>query len=142
METISLAQSDEDVLACFDVMHQLRPHLLKEEFVGIIREMMAGGYQLAFIKEGGLVVSVAGFRVARSLWMGKHLYVDDLVSDQNTRSRGHGDALVAWLTDLAKSQGCRFLHLDSGVQRADAHRFYMKQGMSISCFHFQKSLED
>lgn len=142
MKKVSLAQSDDDVLACFDVMHQLRPYLLKEEFIDTIREMMVGGYQLAFIKEGDQVMSIAGFRVARNLWMGKHLYVDDLVSDQNARSQGHGDALMAWLTDLAKNQGCRFLHLDSGVQRADAHRFYMKQGMSISCFHFQKSLED
>ena len=142
MSNVQLATSDADILACFEVMHQLRPHLLKEDFVDTIRDMMAGGYQLADIKEGDRVVAVAGFRVARNLWMGKHLYVDDLVSDQHTRSRGHGDALIAWLSDFAKSQACRFLHLDSGVQRVDAHRFYMKQGMGISCFHFQKSLED
>ncbi len=28
------------------------------------------------------------------------------------------------------------MHLDSGIQRKDAHRFYEREGMSITSFHF------
>lgn len=28
------------------------------------------------------------------------------------------------------------VHLDSGVQRAQAHRFYFREGMTVNCFYF------
>lgn len=140
IEMVKLATTDDEIMACFDVMSQLRTHLKRDEFLATIREMMAGGYQLAYIMDNDKVISNAGFRIAHSLYMGRHLYVDDLISDQKSRSHGHGHILMTWLTELAKSKDCKFVHLDSGVQRADAHRFYLNQGMRISCFHFEKEV--
>jgi len=37
-------------------------------------------------------------------------------------------------------EGCGRLQLDSGVQRADAQRFYFREGMSISAYHFSKGV--
>ena len=36
---IALAESDADILRCFPVMAQLRPHLVKAEFVARVRRM-------------------------------------------------------------------------------------------------------
>ena len=36
----------------------------------------------------------------------------------------------------ATRQGCQQLHLESGVQRKDAHRFYEREGMTMSSLHF------
>jgi len=139
--SIDLAASDDEIAACFDVMAELRPALKREEFVARVRRQMAGGYQLAALRDdAGRVVSVAGFRFAEMLAWGRHLYVDDLVTAAAARSRGHGERLFQWLCDLARARGCAELHLDSGVQRFGAHRFYLQQRMRITSHHFALDL--
>lgn len=130
------AESDEDIDRCFPVMVQLRPDLERREFVPRVRRMAAEGYRLAVLEDRGLVCAVAGFRVFDLLHRGRNLYVDDLVTDEEHRSSGCGSTLLRWLRDLARAEGCARLDLDSGVQRAGAHRFYFREGMSISAYHF------
>ncbi|KPC91164.1 GCN5 family acetyltransferase, partial [Streptomyces sp. NRRL F-6602] len=67
-------------------------------------------------------------------------YVDDLVTAEAARSTGAGRELVAYLEDRARELDCRVLDLDSGTQRTDAHRFYLRERFSISAFHFGKLL--
>ena len=132
--------SDEEVASTFRVMRQLRPHLGEDDYVARIGRMREGGYRLAAVVDGGRMVCVAGFRVQDFLYTGKHLYVDDLVTDEATRSGGHGRIMLDWLAAEARRNGCGQLHLDSGVQRYDAHRFYFREGMRISSYHFVKEL--
>lgn len=135
--TITLAETDADIARCFPVMVQLRPQLRAEEFTARIRRKHAEGYQLAFATDAdGAVCSVAGFRFMDRLHAGLVLYVDDLVTDAESRSRGHGDRLFDWLVARAHQRGCTNLLLDSGTQRVDAHRFYLRKRMKISAFHF------
>lgn len=133
---IALAESDTDIVRCFAVMQQLRPHLEAGEFLARVRRMQTEGFHLAFLEEAGAVAAVAGYRYHEKLFSGKNLYVDDLVTDTAWRSRGHGRALLAWLCAEARRQGCRQLELDSGVQRFDAHRFYLRERMHIASYHF------
>jgi len=44
----------------------------------------------------------------------------------NMASGGVGKAVIGWLEEEARGQGCTGLHLDSGVQRERAHRFYFR----------------
>jgi GNAT superfamily N-acetyltransferase len=138
--TIRLATSDEDIVRCFPVMQQLRPHLDEREFVPTVRRQQAGGYELALLEDGAIVRAVAGFRLMDNLVSGRILYVDDLVTDSATRSRGYGKELLTWLIDRARAAGCQHLELDSGVQRFDAHRFYLSNRMIISSHHFRLKL--
>ena len=144
---------DEAVAACFQVMRQLRPHLGDREFVERVARQRATGYRLvAVIDEGRVtaaeaagpgargVVAVAGFRLGENLAWGRFLYVDDLVTDEAARGRGYGQLLLAWLMDEARRCGCEQLHLDSGVQRFGAHRFYLRGGMDITSHHFAMKL--
>jgi GNAT superfamily N-acetyltransferase len=124
---------------------ELRPHLeTAERAVERIDAQRADGYRLAASFEPGeeQAAAVAGFRVSRSLAWGHHVYVDDLVTREALRGRGHADAVMAWVEDEARSQGCRQLHLDSGLgpDRADAHRFYFRHGLTIVSHHFAKGL--
>jgi GNAT superfamily N-acetyltransferase len=128
--------SDPDILACHAVMRELRPQVAEEEFVARVRRQEAGGYRLVAAMENGRVEAVAGYRVHETLAWGRILYVDDLVTRAACRSRGLGAALLAWLTEEAQRQGCAELHLDSGVQRHDAHRFYLGRRMAITSHHF------
>ena len=40
----------------------------------------------------------------------------------------------------ALAAGCAQLHLDSGVQREKAHRFYFREGMGVNAYHFRIEL--
>jgi GNAT superfamily N-acetyltransferase len=137
------ATSEEEVRRCFPVMQQLRTHLTLERYLDFVTRMQAKeGYELAYAEEAGAVTAVAGYRYLNMLYTdGKVLYVDDLVTDPDLRSRGYGHALIAWLTEEARRNGCVELHLDSGVQRFDAHRFYFSERMHISSYHFRLKLD-
>jgi GNAT superfamily N-acetyltransferase len=97
---------------------------------------MKSGYRLVAVVTRGRVEAVAGYRYGESLAWDSFLYVDDLVTDERARSKGHGKLLLDWLKREASARGCRDLHLDSGVQRFDAHRFYLRERMNITSHHF------
>lgn len=140
---IALAESEAEIARCFPVMAELRGRIADEAaFLAQVRRQMAeGGYRLAYLEDGGAIVAVAGFRVSESLFLGRALYVDDLVTAARRRSEGYGAKLIDWLSETARAEGCRRLHLDSGVGRAQAHRFYFRKGMEIAAYHFSKPLD-
>lgn len=137
---IFLATSSEDVTSAFSVMTQLRPHLSERQFVDQVNEQMLEGYQLLIALDNDLVCGVAGFVINRKLAFGKHIYVDDLVTLNEQRSKGVGNAILRWLQNYAKTQECKEIHLDSGVQRFSAHRFYFRENFHISSYHFRLSV--
>ena len=139
--TIQQAETDEQIAATFDVMHQLRPHLVREEYVPLVRGLMASdGFRLAAVVDGGEVRAVAGYRIMSMLYCGRLLYLDDLVSDERVRSRGYGKRLLDWLKDQGRREGCSELQLISRTVREQAHRFYFREGFGIECFHFRAKL--
>ncbi|WP_445631689.1 GNAT family N-acetyltransferase [Nostoc sp. DSM 114167] len=138
--SIQLAESNSQILKCFPVISQLRPHLEQDNFVEQVRYQMKEGYQLAFLEVEKQAVAVAGFRISNCLALGKFLYVDDLVVDELKRSHRYGQQLFQWLIEYARNHECKHLSLDSGVQRFAAHRFYLMQRMSITSHHFSMEL--
>lgn len=141
MHDIRLAHSDEEIASTYAVMSQLRTHVAEGEYVALVRRLQETGYLLAFLRDGGQVAAAAGFKLSRSLAWGDFVYVDDLITDGGARSKGYGSALLEWVAAYAKQRGCKQLHLDSGVQRFDAHRFYLRERMDITCHHFGKAIE-
>jgi GNAT superfamily N-acetyltransferase len=138
--SIQLATSDDQILQCFDVLNQLRPHLQQSAFLAQVQRQQQSGYQLAFLEQANQVLAVAGFSLGECLAWGEFMYVYDLVVAEAMRSQGHGQQLLQWLVDFAKSHDCQQLHLDSGVQRHAAHRFYLQQRMDITSHHFSLKL--
>jgi GNAT superfamily N-acetyltransferase len=138
---IILATSDDEIEACYPVMAELRPHVTREAFLGRVRSQFASaGYHLACAIDGE-VKAVAGFRISECLAWGKFMYVDDLVSKSDDRSKGYGGALFDWLVEHAREHDCDQFHLDSGVQRFRAHRFYLQKRMAIEAHHFGLKLK-
>lgn len=134
--TTRVATTDHEIAAAFPVMRQLRAHLEEDTFVTTVRAAQRLGLQLVLHRADARVVAVAGFRILHQLKNGLVLYVDDLVTDEAARSGGHGDALLQWLVAHARALGCVAFELDSGVHRHGAHRFYFRQRMRISAYHF------
>ena len=125
-----------EIQACVTVLAQLRPHIKAEEFLERVLLQYQRGYQLAAVVESDSIMAVAGYHISENLAWDKFLYVEDLVTEQKNRSQGYGKQLLDWLHQEAKEQGCEQLHLDSGVQRKDAHRFYQRAGMTFASHHY------
>jgi GNAT superfamily N-acetyltransferase len=123
------------------VLLELRPHLTAATFAAVYEEGHPQGLRYLAALDGDRCVGVAGWRVVATTFAIRKLYVDDLVTRESDRSRGVGALLLNELADRAKAAGCQGLDLDSGVQRADAHRFYMREGLTISSFHFYRGLD-
>ena len=128
------------IAECFSLMQQLRPHLKSEEFTQQVMAQIKEGHMLFYMRQGSDVVALCGCRVSRNLAWGRHLYIDDLITSIDKRSLGYGKEMMAFLIGVAKEQGCSEIHLDSGVQRFQAHKFYLREGFKIASHHFLKEL--
>ncbi|KDP84182.1 GNAT family N-acetyltransferase [Cupriavidus basilensis] len=140
-EPIRYVDDEAGVLACFPLMHQLRPHLASpEEFVARWRRQVAAGYRLLALWQGGRPVALAGFRLLDNLVHGVHFYVDDLVTDESARSGGYGHLLMNRLKDEARALGCAKLVLDTPLTNVLGHRFYYRNGLLASALRFNIAL--
>ncbi|MBF4135901.1 GNAT family N-acetyltransferase [Streptomyces albidoflavus] len=142
MNIIDLAPGDPRLTTdALPVLTELRPHLTPR----LLEDVYATGHPqglrfTALYDIAGRCVAVAGWRVIANTSAIRKLYVDDLVTAEAARSTGAGRELVAYLEDRARELDCRVLDLDSGTQRTDAHRFYLRERFSIRAFHFSKLL--
>ena len=139
---VKLAESDADIARIYPVMRELRPHVKSaEDFLVRVRRQQAGsGWRLIYVEDGGAPVAAAGFRVSEWLAWGRALYVDDLICIESHRGKGFAEALMVWMENEARKEGCGEFHLDSGTHRLGAHRFYHRLKLAIASFHFQKKL--
>lgn len=49
--------------------------------------------------------------------------------------------LLKWLMGEAKRFECDGIHLDTGIERNDAHRLYLNLGMTINGLHLSMDLD-
>jgi len=108
----------------FPIISQLRPHLSLDEYISTVKLMEDNGYKIICVFGNGKIVSYAGFARLVNLYYGEHIWVYDLITDENERSKGYGRLLLAYIEEYAKSNRLNCVALSSGIQREDAHRFY------------------
>jgi GNAT superfamily N-acetyltransferase len=140
LELVDLEPGDVRLEEALDVLRELRPHMTAASFAAVYAEGHPQGLRFTAAYDGGRCVGVAGWRIVATTANLRKLYVDDLVTTAAHRSTGVGRALLGALAQRAEAAGCTALDLDSGVHRADAHRFYMREGLTISSFHFARGL--
>ena len=104
------------------------------------RLVAGGGYRLAGLEDEGRLRALAGLRIGEWLHTGRYLEVEELVTAEEDRGRGYGRALLAWVAEHGRTQGCRQLRLVSGLQRTDAHRVYLREGMTCEARYFSMDL--
>jgi GNAT superfamily N-acetyltransferase len=124
----------------YDVLRHLRTELTLPQLREIYAEGFLQGLRFTAVDDDGSLVAVAGWRLVACTTAGRRLYIDDLVTDPQLRSAGHGHLLITELERRAREAGCSILDLDSGVHRGAAHRFYFRERMTIASYHFMLSL--
>ncbi|MEO8522060.1 MAG: GNAT family N-acetyltransferase [Acidobacteriota bacterium] len=135
MRTFAELRSDADIARAFPLMAALRDRIRVETFAAEVRRQHCQGYELIGAFEDGALVALAGVRRTHTLSRGEHVFVDDLVTEEQARGRGHGAALLRWIATRAAAEGVTRLHLDS---RLSARGFYEQAGFtfhsSIPCW--------
>ena len=138
---IALAKEEREILHCYPVMVELRPHIQPEAFLPQIKRLTEiAGFQLAYLREGE-VKAVAGFRISEWLGGRRYLEIEDLVTAKGERSKGYGGQLFDWLVNYAKTHDCDQVRLVSHVRRFEAHRFYLNRRMNIEAHYFSLGLK-
>jgi GNAT superfamily N-acetyltransferase len=142
VQIVDLEPADERLpTGVLPVLRELREHLTEASFQRIYAEGHPQGLRFTAVYDGDRCVAVAGWRIEACTFSGRRLLVDDLVTASDRRSEGFGRALLSHLHERAAEAGCEFLELDSGVQRKDAHRFYEREGMRITAYHFGRKVD-
>lgn len=122
--TIRELESQTEWVDAFPVMKQLRTHLDEEQYLDYLERMTADGYRLFGLFSGDQLAALAGVDILTNMYYGRHLWVFELVTDSDHRSKGFGRQLFRHLVEWAEDRGCEKVALSSGVQREQAHRFY------------------
>ena len=76
------------------------------------------------------------FRFLECLAWEKVLYINDLITNSKVKKNGYGENLLKWIIKREKQINYDPVHLDSGLQRHDAHRIYLNHGFKIIRHHF------
>jgi GNAT superfamily N-acetyltransferase len=129
-----------ELLAAAESVHrQLRPHI-PADYAARMKEVFAGGAEMAVALVDGKVAGVTVFRILEKTHSGRDLYCDDLITDDQQRSTGVGHALIEYMEGICRDRRCDTFSLDSGTWRQQAHKFYFREGMTITSFHFDKKI--
>ena len=129
-----------DMLVAAEGVHrQLRPHL-PADYVARMEAIFANGAEMAVAVVAARVVGLTVFRVLEKTFSGRELYCDDLVTDEEERSAGVGRALMQYMERIGRERHCDTLALDSGTHREQAHKFYFRERLTVTAFHFSRKL--
>lgn len=137
---IQKAVTKDDLILCYGVMKELRPHHTLETFISSIEQMQKEGYQLLYLTDENRPVSVAGYRITTTLYDGPIIDFDDFVTVTDARGKGYAGRLFDHLVAIAKENSIKTIHLNSAHHRYDAHRFYLNKKMKIIAHHFRIEL--
>ncbi len=120
MELISVEQWEE----AYPIITQLRTNLDKHSYFELMDEMRKDGYRLFAFYRGEEMAAVIGISVRVNFYNKRHVMVHDLVTNEEERSQGIGEKLLAFIHDWARENGAKYVALESALPRTDAHRFY------------------
>jgi GNAT superfamily N-acetyltransferase len=85
---------------------------------------------------GELIGLCTAYQDIHSVRFGYRAWVEDLAVHPDRRSEGVGAALLAAAREWARERGAVHLELDSAESRADAHRFYEREGAAYRAISF------
>ncbi|KUP08459.1 acetyltransferase [Bacillus coahuilensis m2-6] len=136
-----LTIDENNLLDTFSLFTQLRTDLSQQEYKDLFKVMKSEGYQMIGLVDKGDIKVLAGYAIRTNFYNKRHLYLYDLVAATEDRSKGYGNKMMQYLEQIASVNDCKFVALESGLMRVDAHRFYEdKNNYERFCYSFRKSI--
>ena len=107
---IRIAEVDSDLELVGSLLIQLRPSYDLRILTSQVKAQQERGYTVAYIEDDGQAICAAGFVIETRLAWGKHMYIEDLVTDAHRRSSGLGKVMLDWLKSYAQKNDCEQIH--------------------------------
>jgi GNAT superfamily N-acetyltransferase len=125
----------------YPIVKQLHTDLDEATYLDRLPGMTTDGYRLFAGVVDGEIVALAGVGIETNMYYGRHLWVYELITNAEHRSRGYGLEILSFVEEWAERRGCELVALSSGIQREDAHRFYEERaGMERASYVYKRPL--
>ena len=142
MFTYQIITQKSEMLPHWALIQQLNPAVTEAMLEELLDDMIAHGYRMVLVLDGAVCAGLSGIWTGTKIYSGKYLEMDNVVIDEQYRSKGVGTALTRYITDLALAEGCKTMMLDAYIVNEPAHRFYEREGFQRKGYHFVKSITD
>lgn len=130
------------MLPHWSLIQQLNPAVTESYLNEVLDDMIDHGYFMVTIMDGEFCAGLSGVWICTKIYSGKYLEMDNVVIHENYRSKGLGNLLTSYITDMAIEAGCRTMMLDAYLENSKAHAFYERAGFVRRGYHFIKKLSD
>ena len=131
----------EEMLKYHELLQLMYPEMQKNDYERKLTEMLKNGYKQIAAFDHEACVGIAGYWINTRIYCDKYIDIDNVVVRTDFRSKSVGKAMMDWLENLARQEGCHHSILDAYVENRKAHKFYFREGYIIRGFHFLKSLK-
>jgi GNAT superfamily N-acetyltransferase len=102
--------------------------------------MVKQNYLCVGIFDGDKLVGMCGLWILTKYYVGKHIELDNVMILPKYQSQNIGHALMNWVDNFAKEQGCVASELNCYVGNKEAHKFWEKEEYEVIALHFNKKL--
>lgn len=138
--TLKELLSLNEMLSHISIIQQLQSSLTLEEYKTMLPEMLKNGYGQVAVFDNEKCIGISGYWIGTKLYSGKYLEMDNVVIDENYRSKGIGKLLCDWCINKAKENNCKKVMLDAYLENEKAHKFYEREGFIKRGYHFIKTI--
>ncbi len=128
----------EELPALFPLINLHNPSVSQSIFDQRLAEMVGYGYRAMAAFEGEEMIGCCGFWVRTRFWCGHEFDIDNFVVHPHRRSQKIGEQMLQWLEAKAQEEKCELIVLDAYADSFRAHRFYLKNGYSLTGYHITK----
>jgi len=132
--------SYDQMLEQFHLLKQLNPNLKETNFKTMLAEMFQYPYKMLGVFENGKCIAISGYWIMTKFYCGRYLEMDNVVVDENYRSKGIGKLICDELEKIALKENCRVMMLDAYISNESAQVFYEREGFEKKGYHFLKRL--
>ena len=138
--TFKELHTTEEMLPHISILQQLQSSLTLEEYKSMLPQMLQYGYKQVAVFDNNKCIGVSGYWIGTKLYSGKYLEMDNVVIDENYRSKGIGKLLCDWCINKSKENNCKNVMLDAYLENEKAHKFYEREGFTKRGYHFIKTI--
>ncbi len=124
----------------FDILKELYPTISFSNYVQTLKEIIPHNYKQIVIYDDETIVGLSGYWIAKKIWCGKYLEMDNVIVKESHRSKGIGKIMTDHLKKIAESEKCNMLALDVYTDNFKGIKFYMQEGYIPRGFHMIQPL--
>jgi len=130
--------SAEELPLLFPLIAEHNPSMTRAMFDARLARMVPLGYRAIGLFDGAALIGCSGFWLRTRFWDGNELDIDNFFVQPAYRSQRLGARMIAWFEEFALREGIDLMVLDAYADNFETHRFYLREGFSLTGYHITK----